>query len=234
MATNKVVYGNNTLIDLTSDTATPSDVASGVTFHDRSGVAQTGSYVAPTITDITPSNAMPVFMYRSQNYSPTDYGYAIEDYSRVTPADTSTPLLLSGKVYLPSSSGFLYKSNFYGVKYTKFGTMSDFTTANQEDTVYTGLSEVIYFYIEATPKNYSNLRHRAWLNMNATLPKQVAVQTNSTAATVTATSSGTDANGLITANGSFIKVSAISGGTVTIKTANNINYVSTNVRWYAG
>ena len=40
---NKVVYGNTTLIDLTADTITPSDLASGVTAHDKSGAPITGS-----------------------------------------------------------------------------------------------------------------------------------------------------------------------------------------------
>ena len=40
---NKVVYGNDTLIDLTADTVTASDVLSGVTFHTRSGASATGT-----------------------------------------------------------------------------------------------------------------------------------------------------------------------------------------------
>jgi hypothetical protein len=40
---NKVVYGGNTLIDLTSDTITAADLASGVTAHDKSGAIITGT-----------------------------------------------------------------------------------------------------------------------------------------------------------------------------------------------
>ena len=43
MAVNKVIYGGNTLIDLTSDTITASDLASGVTAHDKSGAVITGT-----------------------------------------------------------------------------------------------------------------------------------------------------------------------------------------------
>ena len=43
MATNKVIYGNDTLIDLTGDTVTASDVAQGVTFHTKAGVQATGT-----------------------------------------------------------------------------------------------------------------------------------------------------------------------------------------------
>ena len=40
---NKVVFGNNTLIDLTSDTITPADLQSGVTAHDATGAIITGT-----------------------------------------------------------------------------------------------------------------------------------------------------------------------------------------------
>lgn len=43
MAINKVIYGGTTLIDLTADTITASDLASGVTAHDKSGAAITGT-----------------------------------------------------------------------------------------------------------------------------------------------------------------------------------------------
>jgi len=43
MAINKVVYGGNTLIDLTADTITPADLAQGVTAHDKSGASITGT-----------------------------------------------------------------------------------------------------------------------------------------------------------------------------------------------
>lgn len=42
MAKNKVIYNGNTLIDLTGDTATASDVKSGVIFHLASGEQTTG------------------------------------------------------------------------------------------------------------------------------------------------------------------------------------------------
>lgn len=40
---NKVIYGGNTLIDISGDTVTASDVLSGKTFHDKSGASVTGS-----------------------------------------------------------------------------------------------------------------------------------------------------------------------------------------------
>lgn len=43
MAINKVIYGGTTLIDLTGDTVSAADLASGVTAHDRSGTVITGT-----------------------------------------------------------------------------------------------------------------------------------------------------------------------------------------------
>ena len=40
---NKVVFGSDTLIDLTADTITAADLASGVTAHDKSGAPITGT-----------------------------------------------------------------------------------------------------------------------------------------------------------------------------------------------
>lgn len=43
MAINKIIYGGNTLIDLTGDTITPDQLAQGVTAHDKSGAVITGT-----------------------------------------------------------------------------------------------------------------------------------------------------------------------------------------------
>lgn len=54
MAVNKIVYGNQTLIDTSEDTALESDVVSGQTFHSRSGAQLTGSMSVLTFDDIYP------------------------------------------------------------------------------------------------------------------------------------------------------------------------------------
>lgn len=43
MAVNKVIYGGNVLIDLTTDTITADKLASGITAHDKSGTIITGT-----------------------------------------------------------------------------------------------------------------------------------------------------------------------------------------------
>lgn len=61
MAINKIVYGGNTLIDLTSDTVAVDNLLSGYTAHDRSGAIITGTctYNADTSdADVTASEIL--------------------------------------------------------------------------------------------------------------------------------------------------------------------------------
>lgn len=48
MAVNKVLWGNTTLIDLTTDTVSSENVLSGVTFHKKDGETASGSLVLQT------------------------------------------------------------------------------------------------------------------------------------------------------------------------------------------
>ena len=57
MAINKVVYGNNTLIDISSTTADVEDVIDGKIFFAKDGTAKTGTYKIQTATaSVTNSN----------------------------------------------------------------------------------------------------------------------------------------------------------------------------------
>lgn len=60
MAVNKVVYNNETLIDLTNDTVTTNDLVEGVIAHDKSGTRINGTLVVRTIYtgSETPSNSV--------------------------------------------------------------------------------------------------------------------------------------------------------------------------------
>lgn len=53
MAINKVTLDGNDLIDLTQDTVTEDAVGEGITFHDASGAAKTGTLAA---VQYTPAN----------------------------------------------------------------------------------------------------------------------------------------------------------------------------------
>lgn len=49
---NKVVYGGNTLIDLTEDTVTPEVMLAGYTAHDASGEEIEGSIEIATMAEV--------------------------------------------------------------------------------------------------------------------------------------------------------------------------------------
>ena len=53
---NKIIYGDQTLIDLTSDTVTAASMLSGVIAHDASGAPVTGTIATRTSSDITLTN----------------------------------------------------------------------------------------------------------------------------------------------------------------------------------
>lgn len=57
MAINKVIYGNNTLIDLTADTVTASTLLKDVTAHDKSGASITGTCTFDADTSDATANA---------------------------------------------------------------------------------------------------------------------------------------------------------------------------------
>lgn len=57
MAVNKVVYGNETLIDLTGDTVTAAALRLGIIAHDKSGAKVTGTMPEQGAQTITPGTA---------------------------------------------------------------------------------------------------------------------------------------------------------------------------------
>lgn len=57
MAINKVVYGQNTLIDLTGDTVSGNKMLSGTVAHDKSGSRITGSITSKSAATITPTTS---------------------------------------------------------------------------------------------------------------------------------------------------------------------------------
>lgn len=57
MAVNKVVINNTTVLDLTGDTVTPSDLVEGVTAHDATGMQITGKRPATSGTDTSDATA---------------------------------------------------------------------------------------------------------------------------------------------------------------------------------
>lgn len=77
MAINKVVYGNDTLIDLTEDTATADDVLNGKTFHLKNGVRATGNASIGIDMDLLWTNASPTSDFVGQSISINLSGYTM-------------------------------------------------------------------------------------------------------------------------------------------------------------
>ena len=135
------------------------------------------------------------------------------------------------QIALPATTGGGGGGSNFPYAFKVSGTLPDFTTANQEQSANTGLSEIKYIYVKGISPN-GNVKGQAWFDVNRSAAKQVA--TYSTSSSTNAINSGTNATGIITANGAQIKISGISGGTITIKDGNSTNYAYKNVEWYAG
>ena len=66
-----------------------------------------GTYTAPTITSITPSDSTPVALSTTGNYNPTTGGYAIKNApTTLTPNDSDPPAIASGVIYKGGGAGF--------------------------------------------------------------------------------------------------------------------------------
>lgn len=57
MAVNKVIFGGETVVDLTTDTVTAAKMLSGTTAHDKSGTKVTGTIATKTASNMTVSGA---------------------------------------------------------------------------------------------------------------------------------------------------------------------------------
>lgn len=65
MAYNKIIYGGNTLIDLTGDTVDESHLLSGATAHDRSGTTITGTCTFDSDTSDATASAAEILLNRT-------------------------------------------------------------------------------------------------------------------------------------------------------------------------
>lgn len=116
MAVNKVVYGNDTLIDLTSDTVTSATMLNGTTAHDASGASITGSYVPPaTPTSLTPSNSSPATITSGETYTATANGKAVASITNIIPLNSS-PVRLAGFTPYVINSGSSTEVQGYAIE----------------------------------------------------------------------------------------------------------------------
>jgi len=143
MARNKIIYGNETLIDLSGDTAKESDVAQGKTFHKADGSQATGTATGGG-TAITPSNSSPVALTKDSSYVIEDNdGYAIESYEDLT-VDSSVKTIQSGELY--KSDKTAYVSNCSDLGSNRFDIVSGRKFIGKNGQKWTGSRPSFYLY----------------------------------------------------------------------------------------
>lgn len=105
---NKVIYGNQTVMDISDSTAEAADVAAGEVFYKADGSRTVGTYVPITPASVTPSNVSPAALTANTPVTPTANGYAIESYASVTPSSAGT--YFQSGICNMTTSGYAYDS----------------------------------------------------------------------------------------------------------------------------
>lgn len=130
MAVNKVIYGNNTLIDISDTTAEANDVASGKYFYDKSGVrtlgtGSSGGFPEFTIKGtITPTVSGGSVVSSNLQYALTSDRTIgmIWGFMLVKGAGASTPVTVTtGLQVSPPSSAI----NIKGIMHTQYNLNTD-------------------------------------------------------------------------------------------------------------
>lgn len=141
MAVNKVIYGSDTLIDLTSDTVTAADVAAGRTLHLASGASATGtaSYAAAPENNgnADRTNAM-LFGSVDSTSTATAFTATVEGLDKLV---DGTCIYLRNHV-VTSASGFTLNVNNLGAK----PCYSNLTNATRDTTIFNVAYSFIFIY----------------------------------------------------------------------------------------
>lgn len=110
---NKVIYGNNVLLDLTADTITASDLLKDVTAHDKSGASIVGSCTFDSDTTDADATASEILYGNTAYVNKTKITGSMPNRGAVTGtiSDVSTPYAIqngyhdgSGTVSIDSTS----------------------------------------------------------------------------------------------------------------------------------
>ena len=149
---NKVIINGITRLDLTGDTATPSDVAQGKTFHDAAGILQTGtasggggdswSWMGKNPTKIaTPLNNK-VYLKNT-------------NFATWTPSTTATTMVASTTL----SDCTIDAKNYDYVILHSFHTHFDYDTGTTGKAMITDQFASFHVFIFTYHSNYSDMRN---------------------------------------------------------------------------
>ena len=92
MAINKVIYGDNTLMDLTGDTVSSNTLLYGATAHNAAGEEITGSIIVPEPASNIPADLGTAAVGTSEKFAREDHVHEYPDYVHVgasAPSDSN-------------------------------------------------------------------------------------------------------------------------------------------------
>lgn len=218
MAYNKIVYGGNTLIDLTEDNVTASDVLSGKTFHGRDGEETVGSMVnRGAVTGTIATKAGTYTIQQGYHNGSGSVGISSVEQAKIIADNIKSGVTILGVV-----------GNYAGEEVRLQSKTATPTTSQQTvtpDTGYDGLSSVTVNAMPngsvanpvATKGSVSNHSITVTPSVNVTAGYVPAGTKNGTAVTVTASelASGTKT---ITENGDGIDVVGYASVNVDVST----------------
>ena len=150
---NKVEFAGQTIMDISNDTVTPSDVLDGVTFHDRSGAPQTGAVITHNVYDGLDSTSTSDALSANQG-KVLDYNtYLLERKALVYASDSSytfsSEATLETLITTLAAAQDAYKERKYKISCTSaFGVFNsgyDYCT-----TIYRA-SSTTYINVEMSP-----------------------------------------------------------------------------------
>ena len=134
MAKNKIIYGNETLIDLTDDTVSANNLLSGATAHDRSGTQITGSVTVPSdLDDLSDVNISSLQNGQILQYDNTTSKWINTDALK-DKMDWEANSFLGAKNLIPLSLAHMKEINTDGTWNDNVYTLDGITFTVNEDT----------------------------------------------------------------------------------------------------
>ena len=122
---NKIIYGNNTLLDLTQDTVTDIGLVKGTTAHDATGCLIKG---ALSLKEINASNISPVKLEIGECYKMLNEGKAVSTVLSVTPSYTNPASISNSIVVKPTKTMYCSSERNPVVILAIFGTVNNATS----------------------------------------------------------------------------------------------------------